>query len=128
MDTDHQSARRGWFLFIELDTFHPDWERLGLGDDDLLRLQASIVASPVSHPVVPGAGGVRKVRFADPPSNRGKRGSFRIYYGYYPAYGVVVLLAAFGKNEKSDLSPADKRAIADLVGRFGRILDDRRSR
>ena len=46
---------------------------------------------------------------------RGKRGGVRVYYLDLPRRGVTHLVAIFGKREKSDLSPAERRVVAALV-------------
>ena len=46
---------------------------------------------------------------------RGKRGGVRVYCLDLPRRGVTHLVAIFGKREKSDLSPAERRAVAALV-------------
>ena len=46
---------------------------------------------------------------------RGKRGGARVYYLDLPGRGITHLVALFGKREKSDLLPAERRLIAILV-------------
>jgi hypothetical protein len=46
---------------------------------------------------------------------RGKRGGARVYYLDLPRGGITHLLAIFGKREKSDLTPAERRQVAALV-------------
>jgi hypothetical protein len=68
-----------------------------------------LARNPTAGNLVPGTGGARKLRWALP--GRGKSGGARVvtYFG-----GVDVplfLLSAFGKNEKVDLSPAERNAF-----------------
>jgi len=49
-----------------------------LTDDQYAALQQHLTRSPESGPVIPGSGGVRKLRWAAP--GRGKRGGYRIIY------------------------------------------------
>ena len=46
---------------------------------------------------------------------RGKRGGARVYYLDLPGRGVTHLVALFGKREKTDLLPAERRLVAALV-------------
>ncbi len=46
---------------------------------------------------------------------RGKRGGVRVYYLDLPARAVTHLVAIFGKREKDDLSPNERKAAAALV-------------
>src|SRR5215510_2756516 len=79
--------------------------------------QAAIVDLVASDPrcgvVVPGGGSVRKVRVA--VGGRGKRGGARVIYLFGGDDIPVFLLAAFAKNEKSDLKPAERTALAKAV-------------
>jgi mRNA-degrading endonuclease RelE of RelBE toxin-antitoxin system len=46
--------------------------------------------------VIPGTGGVRKLRWQDP--GRGKRGGYRIIYYMKRADGVIWMLTMYPKN------------------------------
>lgn len=50
--------------FIEMEGFWQDWLDLGLGDDELLELQLTIMAGGKYAPLIPGTGGLRKLRFS----------------------------------------------------------------
>ena len=104
-----------WPRFIESRAFERKWSRLGLTDGDLALVQKMIMSDPKRAPVVRGTGGMRKLRFGDRKSGRGKSGAFRVYYAYFPTYGIVFLATVFGKNEADDLSDADKVALTSLV-------------
>ena len=87
------------YRFIHLDGFTSDWNELKLKDEDLQTLQLVIMANPTAGPVVAGTGGVRKLRFSPPSSNKGKRGAMRVLYAIFPDYSVAVLAAAYsGRN------------------------------
>ncbi len=64
---------------------------------------------------MPGTSGLRKIRVGQRQVGRGKRGGARVYYLDLPRRAVTHLVAIFGKREKSDLSPAERRAVAALV-------------
>ena len=55
-------------------------------------------------------GGLRKVRVGR--SGQGKRGGARVVYYFYDADFPILLLALYAKNDKSDLSAAEKREFA----------------
>lgn len=78
-------------IFIELPGFTRSWLALELGDDDLRSLQEAILEGPNRYPVVPGTGGLRKIRFARPAEGRGKRSSYRVCYACFLDNGVIVL-------------------------------------
>jgi hypothetical protein len=86
--------------------------------EDIVALEQSIIANPEVGDLVPGTGGLRKVRVGQKQLRRGKRGGLRVYYLDLAASEVTHLVAIFGKREKSDLSPAERKAVAVLVSRL----------
>jgi hypothetical protein len=45
----------------------------------------------------------------------GKRGGVRAIYYYQTRAGIVYMLDIYAKNEKADLTPADKRELRTIV-------------
>jgi hypothetical protein len=113
--------------FVESRGFSADRSRLErageLSHDDLVALEQSILVDPEVGDLVPGTGGLRKARLGQRRVRRGKSGGIRVYYLDLPRRGVTHLVAIFGKREKSDLSPAERRAVAELV----RVLKEEKS-
>lgn len=113
--------------FIEMTGFSDDWHDLGLTDWDLQHLQIMMMAKPTTGRVVKETGGLRKLRFTSPKWKIGKRGAVRVCYVYFEAYSVVLLVAAFGKTEKANLTPKEKEVIRNLIHReqqaFERVHD-----
>jgi hypothetical protein len=58
---------------------------------------------------IPGTGGVRKLRFA--AFGRGKSGGVRAVYYYYDEDTPLYAIFLYGKNEQTDLSPAQKKEV-----------------
>ena len=87
--------------------------------DDLLSpeeyrlLQLALVARPDVGKVIPGTGGLRKLRWA--VGGRGKRGGARVIYFWHPARQQLLMLFAFAKNEADNLTMAQKRALRRVV-------------
>jgi hypothetical protein len=104
-----------WLRFVQLSTFSRKWGKLGLTDDDLRALEVVIMTGPSRPAVMRDSGGLRKIRFADESSGRGKSGAFRICYVYFAEYSVVVLITIFDKSEQCNLSVADRRGIASVI-------------
>ena len=69
--------------FIETTTF-TKYVYEYLSEDEYIGLQSFLVLYPKSGRVVPGSGGVRKVRWA--MSGKGKIGGVSIIYYYNPFY------------------------------------------
>jgi hypothetical protein len=107
-----------WLRFIELRPFAAAWKDLGLDDEDQLALQVLIMLNPTNPPVVEGTGGLRKVRFAPVRWRTGKRGALRVGYVYLQDHGVVLLVIAYSKDEKDNLTPGEKKAIRSLIQRI----------
>jgi hypothetical protein len=49
----------------------------------------------------------------------GKRGGVRAIYYYRTRAGVVYMLDIYAKNEKADLTAADKRELRNIVSLLG---------
>lgn len=116
----HQFKPTDWLRFILLRPFDKKWYGLGLTDDDLSALQIAIMSAPRKAPVVPGTGGLRKIRFAQVVSDRSKRDSYRVGYVFFLEYSLVLLIVIYAKNEKDDLSQADRSAIRGII----RLIDE----
>jgi hypothetical protein len=68
---------------------------------------------PEQGPVIPGSGGLRKVRWAR--LGAGKRGGLRIIYHWSPAEGAFYMLYVYAKAAQGDLTGAQTRALGRLV-------------
>jgi hypothetical protein len=109
--------------FIHLRLFDQEWAGLGLSDEDLRSLQNAIAAAPTQPPVVSGTGGLRKIRFAEAGSGRGKSGAHRIGYAYFAKYRTIVLVTVWSKSERADLSRADHNSIARVLQEIEQLLE-----
>jgi len=79
-----------------------------LSDEEYREFQSDLAANPEAGNVIPGLGGLRKIRLALP--GRGKRGSARVLYLLFMRAEAVFLVYVFTKGEFGDL-PTDKRRI-----------------
>lgn len=84
-----------------------------MSDSERGDLVAFVAANPEAGEIVPETGGVRKVRWA--LAGRGKRGGARVIYYYHSERLPVFLLAAYGKNEKANLTRGERNTMKRLI-------------
>ena len=102
----------GVHTVVETPAFLADAERL-FTRQERDALVDMIAKDPECGVLVPGAGGIRKVRFGF--GGRGKRGGARVIYLFGGRDIPLFLLAAFAKNEQADLSGAERSALSRQV-------------
>lgn len=72
-----------------------------------------VANDPECGEIMQGSGGVRKVRVGR--GGRGKSGGGRVVYVYHDFDHPIFLLAAFAKNEKANISKAERNEMAKFV-------------
>lgn len=82
-------------------------------EEDYRQLQLHLAVRPDAGQTIPGTGGLRKVRWG--ASGRGKRGGARVVYYWHIPGATLLMLFAFAKNERSDLSEAQKATLRKIV-------------
>ena len=103
---------------VQLTAFVAKSRKLRLTDEDLQALEAILLADPQVGDLIPGAGGLRKVRFAPPSAHTGKRGASRVIYAYIAIADVVYLFTLYMKNEQSDLTADEKKVFRQVLQRL----------
>ncbi|MGH6679329.1 MAG: type II toxin-antitoxin system RelE/ParE family toxin [Bradyrhizobium sp.] len=93
-----------------------------MDEDERGLLIDHLARNPLAGDLIPGTGGVRKLRWG--LEGRGKRGGARVIYFYHNEAMPIFALTAYAKNERADLSQADRndlrRLTALLVERYAR--------
>jgi hypothetical protein len=93
-----------------------------MDEDERGLLVDYLARNPLAGDIVQGTGGVRKLRWA--LDGRGKSGGARVIYYYHSEAMPLFALTAYAKNERADLSQADRndfrRLAALLVERYAR--------
>lgn len=82
-------------------------------EEEKLEFIGFVAHNPDAGDVMPGTGGVRKIRWAR--RGVGKRGGVRVVYYYHNESMPLFLLSLYSKSEKSDLRPKEKKAIRGLL-------------
>jgi hypothetical protein len=111
-------AQSSAMKIVRTKRYQKDMKRIGASDADMASLEQEVAANPEAGDVIQGLKGVRKIRFGI--GNRGKRGGGRAIYFLMISDDVTLMITAYAKNEKSDLSEADRKAILALL----KELDD----
>jgi len=83
-----------------------------LSDDDYRLFQTVLLERPDAGKVIPGSGGLRKLRWA--AEGRGKRGGLRVIY-YWFMQGTILLLFIYPKNVQEDLTPDQLKQLKKVV-------------
>jgi mRNA-degrading endonuclease RelE of RelBE toxin-antitoxin system len=99
-------------LFVETPIFTRELQDL-MSDDDYRTLQSALLLRPEAGPIVPGSGGLRKVRWG--LAGRGKRGGLRVIYYWNKSEECIYMLLIYGKSRQEDLTQEQLRALRKLV-------------
>lgn len=87
-----------------------------LNDDDYHQLQRVLIQYPDIGELIPGSGGLRKVRWKI--EGRGKRGGIRIIYYWMAADNQLWMLYAYSKSRQTDLDREQLKILRDIVARW----------
>jgi hypothetical protein len=72
-----------------------------------------LAANPKAGDIMEGTGGVRKLRWGR--QGRGKSGGVRVIYYVHSELMPLYLLTLFAKNERANLTKAERNDLAGLV-------------
>lgn len=84
-----------------------------MSEEEYLGLQSYLLQRPSAGSVVPGSGGVRKLRWS--MEGRGKRGGSRVIYYWKQANDEIWLLTLYAKNETENIPNHILRRIAEEI-------------
>src|ERR1700732_3915914 len=82
-----------------------------LSDDEYRAVQEELGTNPELGDLMPGTGGFRKLRWADARRGKGRRGGLRVIYYHFKSDSQIWLMTLYDKNEASDLTAKEKRAL-----------------
>ena len=71
--------------------------------------------NPQAGAVIPGTGGLRKLRYADERRGKGKRGGLRVIYYWWSVGSEFWLFTVYDKDEVSDLSKARRGLLREML-------------
>jgi len=84
-----------------------------LSDDAYSALQQALLADPEAGAVIPGSGGVRKLRWGI--AGRGKRGGIRVIYFLRTRQGQIWMLTLYPKNVMENIPAQVLKQIKDEI-------------
>jgi len=84
-------------------------------DTAFATFQETLLANPERGDVMPGCGGLRKIRWRDARRGKGARGGLRIIYLHVPDADRILLLDVYDKDEADDLTSDEKKFLASLA-------------
>lgn len=112
---------------METPAFLSDARSLRMSGEERLAIVTWIAANPAAGDVIEGTGGARKVRFAG--KGKGKSGGYRVITFFTGTDIPVFLLNICTKNEKTDLTPGERRVLktvlADMVKAYRSTKESR---
>lgn len=86
-----------------------------LDDEAYSELQRTLVANPETGEIMPGTGGFRKMRWADPRRGKGKRGGLRVIYYYLTEDHQIWMFTIYDKDEVTDLTARQKQVLKQAI-------------
>lgn len=92
----------------------------GMTDEERNAVVDVLAANPTAGDIMPGCGGARKLRIAKP--GKGKSGGYRVITYFGGENVPVFLLTVFGKNERANLTKAERNGLAVLTKRLADSL------
>lgn len=99
-------------LFVETSTFTRQVTEL-LKDEEYRRLQEVLLMRPEAGDLIPGGGGLRKLRWR--VAGKGKRGGSRVIYYWDVPDETFFMLMIYKKSQKTDLTQRQLNALRILV-------------
>ena len=100
----------------------PEYQKMAgrlLAEDDRRGIVDHLAAHPKAGDLIEGTGGVRKLRWAR--GGRGKSGGVRVIYYFHSDAMPLYLLTMFAKNERANLSRAERNQLTGLVDELVQI-------
>lgn len=101
-------------VFVELPPFE-HYRADYLNDDTFLKLQRLLMLNPEAGALMPGTGGLRKLRFADERRGKGKRGGLRVIYYWWDRGFQFWLFTIYDKDEMADLTKPQREKLKQMI-------------
>ncbi len=100
------------FLIVALPEFTKKAKRI-FSAEEYENLLGYLKDNPTKGDVMPGTGGIRKIRAG--ARGKGKRGGARVIYYYQISATTIYLLTVYEKHTQIDLAPRDKKQLKLVI-------------
>jgi hypothetical protein len=110
---------------VEMEEFLAATRKL-MDEEERAELVSYLAYHPTAGVVIPGTGGIRKIRWG--LEGRGKRSGARVIYFYHDVDMPLFLLGAYAKNEQENLSQAASRKFQFITKQIVESYRRRRSK
>jgi hypothetical protein len=87
--------------------------QLLLTDEEYRKLQIELIQHPDKGNLIPGSGGLRKIRWSLP--GRGKSGGLRSIYFWAVSKDQIFMLFIYAKNEQEELTPDQLKILRTIT-------------
>lgn len=101
-------------VFVELAPFRR-YRAAYLDDKAYWLLQQVLMLHPEAGALMPGTGGLRKVRLVDERRGKGKRGGLRVIYYWWSGGRQFWLFTLYDKDEASALTAEQRRTLKTML-------------
>ena len=98
--------------FIETPVFTKELKNL-LKDEEYRALQLALLFRPEQGALIPGSGGLRKLRWSQ--KGKGKRGGCRVIYYWDEKQETFYMLLVYMKSKQEDLTPTQMKVLTKIV-------------
>ncbi|MBF0383758.1 MAG: type II toxin-antitoxin system RelE/ParE family toxin [Magnetococcales bacterium] len=98
--------------FIETTVFTRQIREL-MVDDDYRLMQETLLVRPELGSIIPGSGGIRKVRWGS--QEQGKRGGSRVIYYWAVNDKTLFMLMAYSKNKQENLTLSQVQTLKKMI-------------
>lgn len=84
-----------------------------IDDENYRRLQTILITRPDAGDLIPGGGGLRKIRWS--AQGRGKRGGVRVIYYWAVQYDRILMLLIYAKSEQDNLTLEQLKVLRRII-------------
>jgi len=106
-------------IFIHDESLREVFRKNGVTESSIRMMEIEIMRG--AGDTIAGTAGLKKIRCGS--AGRGKSGSVRVIFADYPKVGRTYLITAFGKNEKDNISMAERNNLAKFKKHLDRVME-----